>query len=131
MKRYIKSSNQSNSNKSVYVSASTKYTDHDVYTHGRHKFSVYFKNSDDPANFECQVSEIHPYDLAEYAWAKKDAPASASIIKNRKVIDTIPVKEYDEDAYEEDSEYINDVIDQICIELMRINDKVEPRIDHT
>lgn len=131
MKRYLRSSTQSSSSKSVYISSATKYTDHDVYTWGNRKYSIYFKNADDPANFMCQVSEIHPYDLAKYAWAAKDAPTSATIYKDGKKIKTIGVKEYDEDDYEEDSEYINDVIFDMCKALRDANAKVKPVIDRT
>lgn len=132
MKRLIRSSTMSSSNHSASkISTSTKYTDHDVYTWGKQKYSIYFKNADDPANFMCQVSEIHPYDFAKYAWAAKDAPTSATIYKDGKKIKTIGVKEYDEDDYEEDNEYLNDVIFDLCKALKDINEEVEPIIDRT
>ena len=131
MKRLIRSSTMSSKNRLAYVKSSTSYTGHYVYTWGNQKYSIYFKNADDPANFQCQVSEIHPYDMAEYAWARKDGPASASIIKNRKVINTIDVPEYDEDNYEEDSEYLNDVIFDMCKALRDTNARVKPVIDRT
>ena len=131
MKRLIRSSTMSSSNHSAYVKSSTSYTDHDIYTWGNQKYSIYFKNADDPANFQCQVSEIHPYDMAEYAWAKKDGPTSATVYKNGKKLRTVDIKEYDADDYEEDSEYINDVIFDLCKALKDINKGVKPIIDRT
>lgn len=122
MKRYIRSSQT--------PKYKHEYTDHMVYTWGPRKYSVYFKNADDPENFQCQVSEIHPYDDAKYTWAKKDSPAGATLYRNKKLVDTIAVKEYDEDDYEDENEYINDVIVDICRALKEANKDVEPRMVH-
>ena len=97
----------------------------------RNKFSVYDKYEEDPMNYQCQVSEIHPYDLADYAWARKDSPSSAVIIKSGRIIKTIPVPEYDEDIYEHDWEYFQEVTETIFDALIDENKNVKPMIDHT
>lgn len=122
MKKLVKSSTN--------VNAATAYTDSFTYTRGRQKFSVHTAYSADPDKFQCQISEIHPYDLTDYAWAKKDQPASAAIVHNRKVVKRIPVPEWDEDSYETADEYCDDVIDTMCVQLKRFNSQFEPRIDH-
>ena len=120
MKRYIRSS------------VTNSYTDHFNYNYkGLYNFSIYSKYDNDPEKFQCQITEIHPYDLAEYAWIKKDQPASASVIKNGKRIGYIELAEWDEDWYEDEDEYIRDIIDYMCDQLIAWNAKVEPIIDRT
>ncbi len=114
------------------MKASTKnYNGPFVHEHGRRRFSVYTKFEDDPDYFQCQVSEIHPYDLAEYAWAEKDSPCGATVYKAGKKIGIINLPEYDPDNYEECYEYLDDIIDRIAVKLIWYNKGVEPRIDHT
>lgn len=127
MKRLIKSSRMLSASQT-----STSYTDHSVYARGPYKFSVYFNHADDPENFQCQVSEIHPYDMGKYYWMKKDQPASAKVIdSDGHVIGYLELREYDEDDYEDATEYINDIIDYMCVELRGYNRNVEPMIDKT
>lgn len=120
MKRYIRSSQ--------YTSRYNKTVD-------GQKFSVYTIYEDHPENFQCQVSEIHPYDLAEYAWAKKDSPSSATVYKNGKKIGYIEVRDWDE--YEENEnnpsseKYIKEITDYICKQLRSYNQNVKPQIDRT
>lgn len=109
----------------------TTYTDYASVERGNQRFSVHYAYDNNPDLFQCAVSEIHPYDLAEYAWAKKDRPTSAAIIKNGKRISWIDLPEYDEDAYETADEYIDEVIDRMCVALRRANKGVQPQIDHT
>jgi len=131
MKRYIKSSSLQKKS-TIQSSTDTTYTDRFNYRlGGTSRFSVYTKYADDPERFQCQISEIHPYDLAEYYWIKKDQPASAKVIKNGKVAGRIELREYDEDDYEDSNEYIRDIVEYMCRELMSYNSKIEPRIDHT
>ena len=122
MKRYIRSSET--------PKYKHDYTDHEIYTWGKQKYSVYFKNADDLEHFQCQVSELHPYDDAKYTWAKKDSPASATLYRNGKAVKTIPVVEYDPDNYEEDNEYIDDVIFSLCKALKEANKDVKPIMIH-
>lgn len=102
------------------------------YSRGRQEFGIHMYN-DDPVNLKFQVTEIHPYDEASYTWARCGYKGSGYVefIKNGKVIDSMKMHSYDEDDYESEDEYVNDVIDQICAELRHSNKGVEPRIDHT
>lgn len=115
---------------SIKASYAGGYTDHFNYSRGGTKFSIYSKYTDDPYNFQCQITEIHPYDDADYYWVKKDGPASASLIKNNKRVGYIDIDEYDEDYYETPGEYIDDIIDYMCVELKNYNKTVEPKIIH-
>lgn len=115
---------------STKITASTNYDSHEVYSHGKNKFSVYVKHVDDPDSFQCQVSVIKPYDDAEYAWARKVSPRDVDIIQNGKVVDHYTVPEWNEDNYEDETEYINDVVDMICVALLDYNRDIKPRIIH-
>lgn len=126
MKKLIRSSTE-------VKAATKKYQNY--YRHRRGGFSSdfaihYNDYGENPEYFECQVSEIHPYDDAEYAWARKDSPTSASVFKGGKLIDTVNLPEWDEDSYEDATEYVNEIIDILCTEIGDINSNVEPRIIH-
>ena len=107
-----------------------KYTDHDIYTRGRQRFSVYMSNVDDPENFQCQVSMLKPYDDADYAWARKTSHRIVDIIQDRKVVDHYTVPRWDAESWEDETEYINEVIDSICTALIEYNADIEPVIIH-
>lgn len=102
------------------------------YDRGRDSFSVHIYDSD-PIHLKFQVSEIHPYDLAKYAWARCGYKGALYVefIKNGKVIDSMQMHYYDEEDYEDETEYVNDIIDRVCVELADMNSTVEPIIDHT
>lgn len=114
-----------------YIKAAMDYTDRQKYTRNRQKYSVYSANADSPEKLLLQVSELHPYDNAEYAWAKKDAPNSFKIIRSGKILRSVQIPEWDEDKYEDGTEYFNEIVDRICIELSRENAKTSPRIDRS
>ena len=125
MKKLIRSSTE------VKAARSSDYDDHIFYERNNQEFSVYTKFADDPDNFQCQISEVHPYDLAEYTSATKDSPVGVTFYRNGRRVGQMRVPEYFEDDYEDATEYVNEVIDRICVELMHRNADVEPRIDHT
>ncbi len=132
MKRYIRSSQKLKTlNIHKVITASTTYTDHWTYTRNNQKFHVKAKYIDEPEYFQCQISEIHPYDLAEYVWVKKDSPVDATFYQKGKNIGSISVPEWDEDDYEDATEYVNEVVDMLCVELRHMNKQIEPRIDRT
>lgn len=103
---------------------------HSFNWHGQVKISVHDNDPKWPDEYVCQVSEIHPYDDADYAWAKKDSPVSAKIIQNKKVIDTIQLPEWDDDSFEDENEYYNDVIDMMARAIRKINKNVKSKIIH-
>lgn len=94
-------------------------------------FSVRCKMNENDGSLLCRISEIHPYDLAEYAWITKDTPTTASIVKNGKRVKEVYLPDYDEDMYEDFYEYVDTVIDILCKALKKYNADVKPRIDHT
>ncbi len=98
--------------------------------HGQVKIGVHDNDPKWPDEYVCQVDEIHPYDDAEYAWAKKVSPVSAKIIQNGKVIETISVPEWDDEVFEDENEYYNEVIDVMVRAIRKINKDVEPIMVH-
>lgn len=125
MKKLIKSST------SIQASKAEDWERRVVYNHGPRRFIAYMRNEDDPANFQCQVSEIHPYDLAEYAWAEKDSPSSATVYKDGKKIGYIRLHDYDPEDFEDDNDYLDYILDEIAVKLRDFNRNVKSRIDHT
>ena len=121
MKRYIKSSK-----------ITDDYTDHYNVKYDWVKFSVYTKYADDPEMFQCQITELHPYDDAEYAWVKKDSPTDATVYKNGKPYGHIEVREWDEEAEQEYKgniqKFINEMVKHLCYELRKFNRDVKPVI---
>lgn len=123
MKKYVRSSK-------AVKAASEPYDNRFTYTRGNQKFAVYTFNEYDPDSFKCQVSELHAYDDADYAWGEKDRPNSVAIYQGGKRIKRIQVPEWDADMYETENEYYDEVIDRICVALRNINRGVEPRMMH-
>lgn len=78
--------------------------------------------------FKCQVSEIHPYDDAEYAWAKIEN-RKITIIQDRKVVDSILYFNAD-DADVDNPEWCEYVVDRAIQRLYEINKNIEPAIIH-
>lgn len=87
-----------------------------------------------------QLSEIHPYDLQEYVWARRNDRQSNRVdfYRNGKLVDTMLIADYDPDDYdsgrgpEEDfNEYVSDILGDVMRELRDLNRKYEPRMDHT
>ena len=130
MKKFIKSSRNLSRRKIIAASAND-YTGRFTYNRGGQKFIVYTKYENDPYSFQCQITEVHPYDDGEYFWVKKDAPASATVYTDAgKRYGYIEVDEYDEEFYESPEEYIDAIVDYMCSELRNYNRNVEPRIIH-
>lgn len=113
-----------------YVKAS-QYNSYFTINHGKQKFSVHI-NTDGPypGSFAAQVSEIHPYDDAEYAWAKVEFNGLTKFIKEGKIIDKMQLPTYEEDDYESVGEYADEMLDSIAVELMNINKDVEQVMVH-
>jgi len=121
MKKLIRSSTASNGEGEYFT-----------YQRGRQQFGVHVFN-DNPIHLKFQVKEIHPYDLEEYTWARCGYKGALYVefIRNGKVLDGMQMHYYDEEDYEDENEYVNDIIDQVCVELRYYNKNIEPRIDHT
>lgn len=113
------------------IKASTTYTDRFKYQRNGQQFSIKIAYSEDPDNLQFQISPIKPYDLQEYAWAMKDKPGVVDFYRDGHRIDTLVLPEWYEDDYESTSEYVNEVIDRVCVQLNTINKEFSPRIDRT
>lgn len=111
-----------------YVRAS-QYNSYFTIQHGHKKFSVHI-NTDGPypGSFAAQVSEIHPYDDANYAWAKVDFNGQVKFIQDGKIIDKMQLPTYEEDDYESITDYADDMLDSVAVELSNINKSVDPRM---
>ena len=125
MKRYIKSSANKSGN-TVRSKLKYKGTDFRINSTDISRCS----DSDSLFNqFKANVSEIHPYDLAEYAWATLENGV-VRYYKDGKLIDkTFYFNSDDMDI--EDSEWSDAVIMDVCDHLIKLNKNVEQRIDHT
>lgn len=122
-----------------YIRSSTSKSDKTVRNTLRYKGTRFRINSTDISRccgsdslfdqFKADVSEIHPYDLAEYAWATLEN-GEVRYYKNGKLIDRTFYFNSD-DIGIEDSEWADDVIMDVCDHLIKLNKNVEQRIDHT
>lgn len=122
-----------------YIRSSTSKSDKTVRNTLRYKGTRFRINSTDISRccgsdslfdqFKADVSEIHPYDLAEYAWATLEK-GEVRYYKNGKLIDRTFYFNSD-DIGIEDSEWADDVIMDVCDHLIKLNKNVEQRIDHT
>lgn len=122
MKKFVKSSNKIG--RTPIRATSYDYTDSWVEWVGNYRYGIRSKYTDDPYNFQCYITEIHPYDDAEYCWIRKDMPNSASVYRNGRKIDTITLADWDdyEDEYEGDAQdFIHDMVVGLCEELRECN----------
>ena len=95
------------------------------------KFSIHQNFPKDPNNLKADISEVHPYDEADYAWARIGSKGHMQVqfIRNGKVFDTMQFAYFDED-YHDPEAYINDVINTVCEDLLDFNKDVEPVMVH-
>ena len=101
--------------------ASYEYDSSMTYSRGGQRYRVYLLNESDPDNLKFAISEIHPYDDANYAWAMKNAPVSVAIIRNNKVEYSVPLPEWDWDIYDDSNEYVTECVDIACAALKEAN----------
>lgn len=124
MKRYIRSSIKSP--QSVRLTFKYKGTNFRVY-------SSDVSDYQDPEslfnNFKADITEVHPYDLAEYAWARL-ADGVVKYYMNGKLIDRTYYFNAD-DMDVENYEWADVVVYGACDHLIQLNKRVNPRIDHT
>lgn len=119
------------------IKSSSEYPKYVTIQHGPRKFSVHI-NEDGPYEgaFAAQITEIHPYDDADYAWAKIGFNGQVKFIQNGKVIDTMQLPVYEPEDYEEYypnadvDAYIDDMLDSVAVELLQINKNVKPVMIH-
>lgn len=119
------------------ISASSQYNDFFTIQHGPKKFAVHFSdNGPYEGAFAAQITEIHPYDDADYAWARIPFNGYAEFIQKGKVVDRMQLPGYEEEDYEDYEgysgldQYYNDMLDSVAVELMHINRNVKPIMVH-
>lgn len=95
-----------------------------------HRFFVYYTNPDRLGTMRAQIQEIHPYNDADYAWAAVDG-LQVKFYNRKGLIDKMPLWSYEPDDYADDvMSYVDDVLDAICDELVKLNENVKPVIVH-
>lgn len=127
MKRVITSSLKSIKSASQF---GVQYTLNNWHNKSGHNYFVRVRNEDDPLRLQLQISGLHPYDDAEYAWARVESfrPNLAQIIKNGKFLSSVEMEEYEEGDWETPESYIDAFVDRIIEELEEANKDVEPQI---
>ena len=120
-----------------YIKCSSEYPDFITIEHGKRKFAVHInENGPYEGSFAAQVSEIHPYDDAEYTWAKIGFNGQVIFYRNGKVEDKMQLAAYEPDDYEEHygeaavNSYINECLDTVAVELLQMNKDVKPIMVH-
>lgn len=119
------------------ITASSEYDQYMTNTLDRQKFGVHYTKvyngpDADPVDmcrkFKFQVSEIHPYDDAEYTWAKGEN-GIIKYIRNGKEVDRTHYMTADD--WEMDNEEWCDYIIRVAMEdLTELNKDVKPRMIH-
>lgn len=124
MKRLIRSST------TINATSSNDFDNRQTYTKNGTRYSVYLKNEDNPDQLMFNISEIHPYDDADYAWAMKVSPLQVNIIRDGNIISAFDLPEWDWDMYEDENEYITEVVDITCDKLANANKRIKPVMIH-
>ena len=75
-----------------------------------------------------QISRLGAYDDAEYWWARINGGGLIELIYDGKVREEVEFKEFDEDAYETVSEYMNEMVEYAAELLREKNKNIEPRM---
>lgn len=112
-----------------YIKSATQYPNYMKLERGRNKFAVYYTDPNDFGDMKAAVSEIHPYDDADYAWAKIEG-LKVTFYNSKGVLDTMHLWSYEPDEYEDITEYVNDVLDTVCTDLLELNKSVAPVMVH-
>lgn len=81
------------------------------------------------SDYEAQITEIHPYDDADYYWAKIHGNI-ADFIQGHKVKSSMTLPVYVDEDYEDEVEYLDTIIDIVCRELRKLNKNISPRMMH-
>ena len=102
-----------------------------TWTLGNTRFSIHMNDCDeDQPICKFSASEIHPYDMAEYTWARCTGD-SVDYYRNMRKVAHKSVLLYDDEDYEEYHEYVYELVDSVCRTLRDYNRDVEPQIDRT
>ena len=132
---YVKSS-RTVYDKNIKASEADNYSDYQKIYYGRHEFSCHITDPDEnlPDNeitqiFKASLREIHPYDDAEYYWAKIENLYIHYIYRG-KVVDKERYDFYDSEEFESVFEWENVVLEDAMRGLIERNKNIEPRILH-
>lgn len=98
-------------------------------------YRIKFYDINDYNDFYSQITEIHPYDDADYAWARNysDNCFVFNIIQSGKIIDTVDLRNelfLNPDDYEDIEDYFRAISDCVIAVLNEYNKDVEPRMVH-
>lgn len=119
------------------LASTNKYDRYISVNHGPRKFGVHIDDFSDPKfnNWgmpRFQMSEIHPYDDAEYAWCKRSEKLSNQVefYRSGKFLDVMYIWAYEPDDYESYDAYVDDVLDDVAVTLRDLNKDVKPVMVH-
>lgn len=91
---------------------------------GKQKVAVDIDNDEN-----IQITEIHPYDDAEYTWVRWKADDPYCYLYNSGKLETrMAVPAFDWDMYDDYHEYLNDVTEIMIDEMINHNTGVNPVI---
>lgn len=113
------------------ASSGTDYMYSKKMKYGRRNYMVKYGQPDEYLGVDAQITEIHPYDDAEYAWVRIQY-ASAEFIQNGKQIDRVPIPTYadNDEFYEDIEEWLDDTFKQLISMLHDMNIDVQPKMVH-
>lgn len=95
-----------------------------------HRFIMRYSDPDRLGTFTADITEVHPYNDADYAWAHVDG-LSAKFYNRQGYIDKMHLWSYEPEDYADDvAGYVYDVFDAVCDELIKMNEKVKPVMVH-
>lgn len=113
------------------LSASMEYTNRDtIRLHGiKTRFTVMYAAPDAYNGIYAQISEIHPYDSAEYAWARISG-LNVEFIRKQRVIDRMTLSSYADfsDLYSDIDDWRDDIFMTVAQGLREINSQVESKV---
>lgn len=98
-------------------------------------YLVKFNDVNSFSEFYGQISEIHPYDDADYAWARNytDNALTFFIVQGGRRIDTVDLRDelfLNPNDYEDIEDYFRAIADCVIAVLNEYNKDVEPRMMH-
>lgn len=114
-----------------YIKSSTSYPNKWKIDKGDgHRFIMYYSDPDRFGTFTGDVTEIHPYNDADYAWAHIDG-LTVKFYNRSGYIDKMYLWSYEPDDYADDvAGYVYDVYDAVCDTLVDLNKDVKPVMVH-
>ena len=120
MKRYIRSA--------IKPSSHPDYESYMDFNIGSRGFGAHYTARNDLL-IKGYVMSYHPYDDADYTWAKIEGPR-VTFIRDRKVLDKMSIPDFDPDYDTDFDSYLNTMFTDIGKEMLNFDKDVERRMVH-